>query len=189
MTEQIPREYVSVDIETAGPAPSTHALLSIGACLVADPEQHFYIELQPTTMAEVPEASAIHGLSLPYLLEVGAPPADAMAAFEAWVLAAVPSKRPVFVAWNAPFDWMFVCDYFARFLGRNPFGHAALDIKAYYMALQGVPWSRTSMADCTEHLGERRTLSHHALQDARDQGEIFRRLLEQRWVTNGEGLA
>ena len=189
MTEQIPREYVSVDIETAGPAPSTHAMLSIGACLVADPDEQFYIELQPTTMAELPEATAIHGLSLLHLTELGIAPASAMAAFETWVLDAVPSGRPIFVAWNAPFDWMFVCDYFARFLGRNPFGHAALDIKAYFMALQGVPWWRTSMGEATEHLGERRTLTHHALQDALDQAEVFRRLLAERWATNGEGTA
>jgi ribonuclease T len=39
--------YVSVDVETAGPSPSRHALMAIGACLVADPEQGFYAELQP----------------------------------------------------------------------------------------------------------------------------------------------
>ena len=31
---------------------------------------------------------------------------------------------------------MFVNDYFHRFLGRNPFGHAALDLKAFFF-LQG----------------------------------------------------
>ena len=186
MTETIPREYVSVDVEASGPAPSTHSLLSIGACLVADPSEHFYVELQPTTMEVDPKAMAVHGLTMEHLSEVGLPPVEAMAAFEEWVLRVVPSGRPVFVAWNAPFDWMYVCDYFTRFLGRNPFGHAALDIKAYYMALQGVGWSKTSMSDATTHLGERRTLTHNALQDARDQAEIFRRLLAERWATNGE---
>ncbi len=39
----------------------------------------------------------------------------------------------MFVALNAPFDWMFVADAFWRYLGRNPFGPSALDIKALYL--------------------------------------------------------
>ena len=40
---------------------------------------------------------------------------------------------------------MFVADYFWRYLGRNPFGISALDLKSYYMAREGVErWSETS---------------------------------------------
>lgn len=42
-------------------------------------------------------------------------------------------KQPVFVGFNAGFDWSFVNWYFLRFLGENPFGFAPLDIKSYYM--------------------------------------------------------
>ncbi len=35
-----------------------------------------------------------------------------------------------FVAFNASFDWMFVKDYFHRFLGRNTFGHADVQDQA-----------------------------------------------------------
>ena len=38
---------ISVDVETAGPNPSQYSLLSIGACLVDEPDQKFYIELTP----------------------------------------------------------------------------------------------------------------------------------------------
>ena len=55
--------YICVDVETAGPVPSQYALLSIGACLVEEPERSFYIELQPDREEFLPEAMAISGLS------------------------------------------------------------------------------------------------------------------------------
>ena len=39
--------FVSVDVETAGPNPSQYSLLSIGACMVVDPQRSFYVELKP----------------------------------------------------------------------------------------------------------------------------------------------
>ena len=61
-----------------------------------------------------------------------------MADFAAWVERVTPEgSLPVFVGFNAPFDWMFVNEYFHRHLGRNPFGHVAVDIKAYAMGRDG----------------------------------------------------
>jgi DNA polymerase III epsilon subunit-like protein len=172
--------YVSVDIEAAGPSPGQYSLLSIGACLVSDPQRTFYAELQPVNDNALPEAMAVSGLSLEQLVENGLPPAEAMARFEAWLGGAVASDRePIFVAFNAPFDWMFVCDYFHRFLGRNPFGYKALDVKAFYMGLTGVPWAETSMRRvAARYLGDRQ-LTHHALRDAQDQAVLFRRMLAE----------
>lgn len=86
--------------------------------------------------------------------------------------------RPVLVAFNAPFDWMFINDYFHRYLGMNPFGHSALDIKAYFMGQQGVDWSNTSMQYISRHFLEEIRLTHNALRDAQDQAEIFHKILE-----------
>jgi DNA polymerase III epsilon subunit-like protein len=172
--------YVSVDVETAGPNPSQYSLLSIGACLVSNPQRTFYVELQPVNDNFTPEALSVSRLSLEELAERGLPPVEAMARFEAWLAAQVPPDRqPVFVAFNAPFDWMFVNDYFHRFLGRNPFGHAALDMKAFYMGLTGVHWSETTMRYvAARYLGNRK-LTHHALRDAQDQAELFQRMLAE----------
>ena len=52
----------------------------------------------------------------------------------------------MFVGFNAAFDWMFVADYFERYLGRNPFGYTALDIKAFAMGRLGGTWADTSMS-------------------------------------------
>jgi len=49
-------------------------------------------------------------------------------------LKALPGK-PVFVAYPAAFDFLFVYWYLIRFTGESPFSHSALDIKTYAMAL------------------------------------------------------
>ena len=178
--------YISVDVETSGPNPGDYDLLSIGACRVDDTEAEFraeevfYIELQPVTGRAIPGALAISGLSMQVLAETGTPPTRAMALFEDWLDRTVPpAHRPVFVALNAPFDWMFVNDYFHRCLQRNPFGHSALDIKAFYMGLTGAHWAQTSMrALAGRYLGGRK-LTHNALQDAKDQAEIFFHILAE----------
>jgi ribonuclease T len=172
--------YISVDVETAGPVPGLYALLSIGACLVEDPSTSFYIELQPDSPDYTPEAIAIHGLSLATLRETGVPPKEAIQAFAAWIQrVASEDMRVVFVAFNAPFDWMFINSYFHRYLGYNPFGHSALDIKAYFMGQAGVTWTETSMKHISSHFLEETHLSHNAMQDAQDQAQIFQRLLTQ----------
>jgi DNA polymerase III epsilon subunit-like protein len=175
------RAYVSVDVETAGPNPGTYSMLSIGACLVADPQRAFYVELQPVNRNATHGALEVCRLALDELAERGAPPAEAMARFEAWLAAEVPAgQQPIFVGFNAPFDWMFVNDYFHRYLGRNPFGSSALDIKAFYMGLAGVEWIETKMRLIAARYGIEGELTHHALEDAQAQAELFYRMLVDR---------
>lgn len=172
--------WVSVDVETAGPHPSRYSLLSIGACVVARPRTEFYVELQPLSQEGVPDALEVSGLSLESLALSGTPATQAMTEFADWIdTTCAQTGPPVFVGFNAAFDWMFVNDYFHRFIGRNPFGHAAVDMKSFYMGMTGSSWPETSMAHVTAHFGEKRTLTHHALQDARDQAALFRRMLDE----------
>lgn len=145
---------------------------------MTDPPATFYIELKPANEKLTPEASRVHQLSIPHLLEVGVDPALALTRFESWLNEQVgPSRIPVFVAFNAPFDWMFVNYYFIHYIGHNPFGHAALDIKALYMGLARVPWSQTSWRFIDPGFTQQKILTHHALQDALDQAALFKKLL------------
>ena len=172
-----PEALVSVDVEAAGPHPGRYSLLAIGACLVDEPDQTFYAELQPTSDDVVPEALAVSGLSMGHLRRHGVPPEQAMADFADWLAAVIPQeRRPVFLAFNAPFDWTFVNEYFHRHLGHNPFGHSAVDIKAYAMGRDGCSWGDTSLARLVERHGGTGALSHHALEDAQVQAELFVRL-------------
>ena len=172
--------YISVDVETAGPNPSDFSLLAIGACTLADPPQTFYVELSPVNDRATAEALVVSGLSLETLRQLGLPPGEAMTRFARWVGQVVPAhSQPVFAAFNAPFDWMFVNDYFYRFLGHNPFGHSALDIKALYMGLTGARWRETSMRHVSALCLDYHRLSHHALHDALDQAKILSHLLDE----------
>jgi DNA polymerase III epsilon subunit-like protein len=171
---------ISVDVETAGPYPGRFSMLAIGACLVADPTITFYAELQPLTPDVDPHALAISGLSMQGLLAHGLAPAEAMLQFAKWVQSACPpGSRPVFVGMNAAFDWMFVNDYFHRYLGYNPFGHSALDIKAFYAGRTGAQWSETSLRHIVARYGGAPALSHNALADAVDQAALMRALLAE----------
>lgn len=166
---------ISVDVETAGPIPRRYSMLSIGACLVDDPGREFYVELKPELPAFKEDAVAISGLSFEQLEKSGAEPREAMLAFDAWLSAEVPAgSRPVFVAFNAVFDWMFIDDYFHRLLGRNPFGHTAVDIKAYALGVLGGTWGQTSMRYLSPRFLGGRKLAHNALGDAHDQAELYR---------------
>lgn len=173
--------FVSIDVETSGPTPGDFSLLSIGACLVDDDDDDgFYVELQPDSANVVASALAISGLDLATLAVEGAPPGEAMASFETWVTNVVPEgSRPVFVGFNASFDWMFVAEYFQRHLGRNPFGHAALDMKSFAMGMTGSTWAETSMRILSPRYLDGHRLTHNALDDARDQARMFRALLDE----------
>ena len=174
MPDSPPEIFVSVDVETAGPNPRDYAMLSIGACVVDQPGRSFYVELVPTTMDVVPSALAVSGLSMEALARDGVEPKAALLQFEEW-LAELP-RPPIFTAFNAAFDWMFIDDYFRRFLGRNPFGHAALDIKAYAMGVANSTWAATSMRVLAPLYLDGQPWEHNALSDARDQAELFRAL-------------
>jgi DNA polymerase III epsilon subunit-like protein len=172
--------YISVDVETAGSIPGMYPLLSIGACLVGNTEKNFYVELKPDRDEFLAEAQAIHGLSMERLKQTGLEAGEALHRFEDWLGVVVPAgTKPVFVAFNAVFDWMFINDYFLRYMKRNPFGHTALDIKSFYMGLAGCTWQETTMAHISPQYLTQAPLSHHALQDAIDQARIFERLLDQ----------
>lgn len=176
--------WISVDTETSGPTPSTGSLISIGACLVNEPAVAFYVELKPVPdMSWSDEAEGIHRLSRDYLAQKGREPAAAMDAFAAWIESASAKRnnaKPVFLGFNATFDWMFVADYFWRFIGRNPFGISAPDIKAYYAGVHADTeiWGQTAKRYARKRYPNPPGVSHthNALDDAREQADLFRQV-------------
>jgi DNA polymerase III epsilon subunit-like protein len=170
---------VSVDVETSGPSPSVASLLAIGACLVEDPTEGIYLEVRPRADRGWDEAAAaVHRLDRARLEREGLTPTDAMTRLVGWLERVADGRRPVFVGLNAGFDWMFVADALWRNVGRNPFGVAPLDLKSLYMGRDDIGvWARTTRADMDRRYPVARRPTHHALDDARSQAELARRLL------------
>jgi len=167
--------FLSVDVETSGPIPGEYSMLTIGACNVDNPEQVFSCELKPISANADPKAMEVTGLSLEKLAAVGLSPEVAMKRFQDWVVeVAGDDGTPVFVGLNAPFDWSFVNYYFQRYLNSNPFGFAALDIKALYMGATGSSWADTRSSQMAARLHPSSEGNHQALHDAQYQAELFR---------------
>jgi DNA polymerase III epsilon subunit-like protein len=180
MTKTVPDEaYVSVDIEASGPIPGDYSMLAIGACLVDTPDRTFYKELKPISDRFVADALAVSHLSVDDLKINGADPANAMRDFSKWVQGVTSARRPVFVGFNAGFDWSFVNWYFHHFSIENPFGISALDIKSYYMGFAGTSWDATRSSEIQKEFRDpdRAEHTHNALQDAVEQAAMFARML------------
>ncbi|WP_186067552.1 3'-5' exonuclease [Burkholderia gladioli] len=167
--------FISVDVETSGPIPGEYSMLSIGACLVDAPETKFECLLRPLSRNFVPAALEVTGFSLDELESKGAEPRLAMRDFGSWVKSNCgEGDDPVFVGLNAPFDWSFINYYFHRFHGENPFGFAALDIKAYFMGITNSTWRDTRSSAIAARLHPTLKGNHNAAHDAAYQAELFR---------------
>jgi len=167
--------FISIDVETAGPIVGEHSMLTVGACLVHQPTVSFTMMLKPISDKSVVEALEVTGLTLAQAEKDGLTPTEAMSKFSAWIDINVPEdSTPVFVGLNAPFDWGFVNYYFLKYLGKNPFGFTALDIKALFMGVTGCSWYETRSSAIDKVVNPSLKGDHDALQDARYQAELFR---------------
>ena len=174
--------YVSTDVETDGPIPGPHSLLSFAsAAYRADKTLlgTFAANLEtlpgaaghPETMAwwrTQPEAWAAARADL-------RDPAEAMAAYVAW-LKALPGT-PVFVAYPAGFDFLFVYWYLIRFAGESPFSFSALDVKTYAMALLRKEYRQSVKRNMPPAWFDPLPHTHVALDDAIEQGALFCNML------------
>jgi DNA polymerase III epsilon subunit-like protein len=174
-----PEILISVDVEASGPSPGSGSLLAIGACLVDSPEVGFYVELKP--IPGLPwdgAAERVHKLDRERLDAEGLDPAVALDRFASWVDSVADGARPILVGFNAPFDWMFVADYFHRFLGRNPFGVSAIDLKSVYLGRHDIRlWADTTKKHVLARYPGTLAHTHNALDDARMQAELARALM------------
>ncbi|NNA04894.1 MULTISPECIES: 3'-5' exonuclease [Pseudomonas] len=174
--------FVSVDIEASGPIPGKYSMLSIGACLASNPAEQFSCYLKPISEEYVPAALEVTGLSLEKLAAEGQDPVEAMTQFKAWVESlAGEGVSVVFVGFNASFDWSFVNYYFHQFLGENPFGIAALDIKSMYFGTSECTWRSTRSSEIEKVVKPDSSGDHDALHDAVYQAELFR-LIRQKLI-------
>ncbi len=100
-----------------------------------------------------------------------------MRAYVAW-LKSLPGK-PVFVAYPAGFDFVFVYWYLMRFVGESPFSHSALDLKTFAWALLGGDFRAATKRNMPKSWFDPLPHTHVAIDDAREQGHLFCNMLAQ----------
>jgi hypothetical protein len=176
--------YVSTDVETDGPIPGPHSMLSFASAAYLPDKtlvSTFAVNLEtlpgaaghPSTMGwwqAHPEAWQACRQDLQG-------PESAMRKYLGW-LKALPGK-PVFVAYPAAFDFMFVYWYLIQFTGESPFSHSALDIKTYAMALLKTPYRESTKRHMPRRWFDPIPHTHNALDDAIEQGALFCNMLAE----------
>ncbi len=176
--------YVSTDVEADGPIPGPHSMLSFGSAAYLPDKtlvSTFEANLEtlpgarghPDTMRwwqRQPQAWAACRRNLQ-------PPEKAMRDYLAW-LKPLPGK-PVFVAYPAAYDFLFVYWYLIRFTGESPFSHSALDIKTYAMALLKRGYRESVKDNMPKHWFDKLPHTHRALDDAIGQGALFCNMLAE----------
>ena len=179
--------YISVDIETTGLIVGEDNISSIGACVVGNVKDKFYIELKPFTDKFRQESVDVSGLSIEYLKENGTDIVYGLNKFREWV---EKHERPVFVGFPLCFDMAFTHQYFLKYLGKDPFGRtsAGVDIKTFAMVVLNCECRDTVKKKLKERIAWEGKHSHNALDDAIEQANLFQRLLELRTnIFNYEG--
>ncbi len=182
--------YFSADVETDGPIPGPYSMLSFalvpagtfdGSRFVrpADYADSFYATLKPISPSFDPEALAVSGLDRAQLAREGRDPAEAMQAASAWINARSEGGLPVLVAYPLSFDWSWLYWYFIRFAGSSPFKHSrCFDIKTAYALKAGQPISASGRAHLPSALQATHAHTHHAVDDAIGQAQIFANVFE-----------
>jgi hypothetical protein len=175
--------YISTDVETDGPIPGPHSMLSFGsAAYTADKQivSTFSANLEtlegasahPKTAewwATQPEAWAACRSNL-QRAEI------AMRAYVEWIRAL--KGKPVFVAYPAGFDFLFVYWYLIKFAGESPFSHSALDMKSYAMAMLKTGYRDSTKRNMPPQWFDDLPHTHVALDDAIEQGALFCNMLK-----------
>lgn len=178
--------YFVTDIETDGPIPGPHSMLSF-ACVAmnaaGESVGEFSVNLETLPDAQAHPITAAFWRSEPQAWaacrENPVAPEQAMKAYVAWVYdLCAHHSAPVFVGYPAGFDFTFVFWYLQRFTGGSPFSWSALDMKTFGMALSGLPFKQTIKPKLpAEWLPENLPHTHIALDDAREQAHIFAQML------------
>jgi len=176
--------YVSTDIETDGPIPGPNSMLSFGSAAYLPDKRligTFSANLEtlpgaqgdPKTMAwweTQPEAWTACRVE-------PQDPALAVPAYTSW-LDSLPGK-PIFVAYPAGFDFLFIYWYLIRFAGRSPFSFSSIDIKTFAMAVLKCDYREASKRGMPSRWFDKSPHTHVALDDAIEQGVLFCNMLAE----------
>ncbi|KVD89706.1 exonuclease [Burkholderia stagnalis] len=177
--------FVSTDVETDGPIPGAHSMLSLGsAAFLADGTciGTFSGNLAPLPEARPDPKTMEWWRSQPDAYSActrdARDPGSVMSDYHAW-LSNLPGK-PLFVGYPASFDFLFVYWYLIRFCQDSPFGHSAIDIRSYAMGLLRSDYRSTAKRHLPQSWTTHDEMAHVALDDAIEQGKLFCNMLRHK---------
>lgn len=177
--------YFSADVETDGPIPGEFSMLSFALVYAGSfdgarflrPERfelHFTRELRPISANFQPEALKVNGLHRDRLQHSGLAPDEAMRAASRWVKETAGDATPILVAYPLSFDWAWLYWYFIKYSGESPFSYShCFDLKTAVAIKLGIPVASASRKNLPEAFRAQAHHTHRALDDAREQAEIF----------------
>jgi hypothetical protein len=180
--------YVSTDVESDGPIPGPNSMLSFASAAYSAEKRVLWtftanLETLPGATAD-PSTMAFweaHKDAWDRCRLDPQPPQRVMHGYLAWV-EGLPGK-PVFVAYPAGYDFLFVYWYLMRFTSRSPFSHSAVDIKTYAMAMLKKPYRDCVKRGMPRRWFEKLPHTHVALDDAIEQGALFCNMLAENTQT------
>lgn len=183
--------YFSADVETDGPIPGPYSMLSFALVYAGhydgekfikaeDYNNVFYKELRPISELFETEALLVNGLDRDRLCKEGENPERAMTEASQWVRKASGDRQPILIAYPLSFDWSWLYWYFIRFSSDgSPFKHSScFDMKTAFSVKSGLPVSKSGRSHLFPELRSRQAHTHHALDDAIEQAEIFANLFK-----------
>lgn len=196
-TDQVPDlndkvdAYYSADVETDGPIPGPFSILSFALVYAGSFDgKHFrrpqsyqqvlYKELRPISENFQPDALRVNGLDRMRLCIEGESPERAMTEASRWVKDTCGTAQPVLVAYPLSFDWSWLYWYFIRFSSEgSPFAYSrCFDIKTAVAVKAGIPISQAGRSRIDPSLRPRHPHTHHAVDDAIEQAQIFANVFE-----------
>ena len=183
--------YFSVDVETDGPIPGPYSMLSFALVHAGSfdgsafqrPKSYdltFYKELRPISDRFELEALRVNGLDRQRLCREGDHPETALTEACRWVKKIAGQAQPVLVAYPLSFDWSWMYWYFIRFSSEgSPFDYSrCFDIKTALAVKAEIPISEAGRSRIDPSLRSTHVHTHHALDDAIAQAEIFANVFE-----------
>jgi 3' exoribonuclease, RNase T-like len=190
--------YFSADVETDGPIPGPYSILSFAIVYAGSfdglrfrrPENYdrvFYRELKPISDNFQKEALDINGLDRDRLCVEGLDAEKAMTEAFHWINSNTGDGKPVLVAYPLSFDWTWLYWYFIQYCrAGSPFDYSrCFDIKTAVAVKAGIPISEAGRSKLDSSLSSKRLHTHHAVDDAIEQAEIFANVFEWGGVRGG----
>jgi len=170
--------YVATDIESNGPSPGHHSMLSFGS--VAFTFNKTVLSTFTRNLDVLPGAGE-HPPTMSWwrtqqdawraCRRDAVPPKNAMIDYVAW-LRKLPGK-PIFVAHPVAFDYPFIAWYLWEFAGEDPFERRSLDLSSFAAAMMKCPVTKAKTSNMPEIWFDKDFIhNHQALDDAMSYAKL-----------------